>query len=137
MTDTQINPSGRPSNAKGSDLDSMKSRSLHEIAKFDAKMVNKLPQLYAMLEDIAFGTGTLGKEASITNRKSSIETLIGRGELYAKGEGMAQEAMVPVDEGEGIVEEVLETKKVSNGDPVLSFADKVALHKKRQAEKEG
>ena len=133
----KVTPSaGRPSNAVPTDLESLKTRSLHEIAKFDAKMVNKLPKLYSMLEDIAFGTGELGKQASITNRKSSIETLIVRGELYAKGEGMAQEAYLSLDGEDGQVEETtVETKLVSNGEPALSFAEKKALWDAKKADK--
>ena len=139
MANETLKGRGRPENAKFSDLDSLKVRSLHEIAKFDAKMVNKLPQLYSLLEEIAFGTGKLGKQASVTNRKSSIETLIIRGELYAKGEGAAQEAVNSMEGEDKVVEEEqpAESKQVSNGEPVLSYADKVAQFKKKQAEKEG
>lgn len=138
MANETIRERGRPENAKFSDLDSLKARSLHEIAKFDAKMVNKLPQLYAMLEEIAFATGRF-KNASVTNRKSSIETLITRGELYAKGEGAAQEAVNSMEGVDKVVEEDqhIESKKVSNGEPVLSYAEKVAEFKKKQADKEG
>ena len=61
--------------------------------------------------------------------------MIVRGEAYATKEAPLlnmREEDEPITE-----EEVVETelKSVSNGQPVLSFADKVALHKQKQAEK--
>ena len=133
------NSAGRPKDAKASEIETLKTKSLHEIKKFDAKMINKLPKLYSMLEDIAFGTGNLGKNASITNRKSSIETLIARAELYAKEEGMAQEAMNNTEKPEEeIVEEQTSEKQVANGSTVVSemtFAERKAEFKRLQAEK--
>ncbi len=132
MADNTTKSSGRPSNATANDILSLKTRSLHEISKFDAKMVNKLADLYSMLADIAFAKGEF-KEASMTNRKSCIETLITRAEGYSKDEGLAQEAHKTLEtEDNSVVDntpvEEEETKQVANGSPVveLSFQEKKA-----------
>ena len=136
-----VRNSGRPSNAAANDLTSLKTRSLHEIAKFDAKMVNKLADLYGMLEDIAFAKGDF-KDASMTNRKSCIETLISRAEGYAKDEGIAQEGYntITPESETGVKEDTQQkTKQVANGAPVveLSFQEKKAQWEAKKAAEQG
>jgi len=129
------NKAGRKSNAEAKDLQSLIAKAEWEMRRNDAACCNDLPTLYKLQRDIALGLNELGKAASITNRKSAIENMIVRGEAYATKE--APLLNVREDEEPSTEEEVVETetKQVGNGEPVLSFADKVALHKKKQAEK--
>lgn len=131
-------PAGRPANCVYSDLDSLKTRSLHEISKFDAKVVNNLGKLYALYEDMAFAKGDF-KNATPQVRRGAIEALILRGELYAKEEGMAQEAVNSILGSEDLEEEeFIEEKKVANGGTVVSemtFSEKKEEFRRKQEEK--
>ena len=123
---TKVVKAGRPENCKGSDIDSIKKRACHEMAKFDAKLVNKMEKLYTMLEKIAFAEGEF-KDASIQCRKTAIQDLIARGEVYTSNEAVLQNMVdevpkedLPVEEGQ---------KQVSGGDVVV----KGTLEEKREA----
>lgn len=124
---------GRKSNAEAKDLQSLITKSEWEMRKNDALCCNDLAKLYALQREIAFGVGALGKQASVTNRKSAIENMIVRGEAYATGEA----PLLNIQEGEPQPEEefVTETKQVSNGEPVMSFADKKKAWQDKQADK--
>jgi len=129
------NKAGRKSNAEAKDLQSMIDKSEWEVRKFGATCCNDLAALYAMQRNMAFGIGTIGKNCSASNRKTSIDQMIERGESFAHGTNELL-ATKPVEE-DAYIEEVVEaeTKKVGNGgDVVLSYAEKVALHRKKQAE---
>lgn len=126
---------GRKKNAEAKDLQSIITKSEWEMRKNDAQCANELPRLYELQREIAYGIGDLGKKASVTNRKSAIENMIVRGESYATGEApLLNEDKTP--EGRSAEEEIVaETKQVANGGVVLSYAEKLALHKQKQAEK--
>jgi len=114
---------GRPESA-GMSADSIKNKINHELTKANRNAANNLGKYFAVLESYAMGKG------SDTNTVSSCKFFIEMAQTYIEEQAAIQEEDADMEE---VVE--TETKSVSNGEPVLSFADKVALHKKKQAEK--
>ena len=113
------NNAGRPAHA-GMSSDSIKNKIQHELTKASRNSANNLGKYFAKLEEYALGAG------SDTNTISSCKFFIEMAQNYLEEQ---------VEEGDVEQEEVLETKKVANGGEVLSYADKVALHKKKQSDK--
>ncbi len=78
MTEKKSN-AGRKANANAKDILTLVEKAHYEILKADAVLVNDLPELLELRRSIALGYGALGKAASITNRKSAIDSCIERG----------------------------------------------------------
>ncbi len=108
---------GRPENCDFNDIDSLKTRAIHEMSKFDAKLINKMDKLYKMLEEIAFAEGEFTK-ASIQCRKTAIQDLIARGELYTSDEAVLQNQTPKEEEESDDVSSLEDTvvKAVSGSD---------------------
>ena len=126
MKKKSIRSAGRPANA-GMSVDTIVDKIEWEFTKASKNSANNLGKYFAVLEEYA-----LGVKGSETNQVSSCKLFIKMAEDYLKENGEGAE-----NSEDTLQEEVAEaeTKQVGNGEPVLSFADKVALHKKKQAEK--
>ena len=132
----KITGAGRRPNAEAKDLQSLISKAEWEMLKYDATCCNDLKALYDLQRDLAFGTGELGKNASVTNRKTAISEMISRGESYALGEA----PMLHMEKDEDLEDAISdnakeEARQVANGSPVMSFEQKREQFMKLQAEK--
>jgi hypothetical protein len=132
---TQKNNAGRKANATAKDLNTLIEKAEYEMKKCHAQNINDLPELYDLRRQIAMGYGPLGKAASITNRKSAIDSCIEMAEKYAIGDAelLNKGEKAPSEE----TPEPTEVKQVSGGDVVDdSFAAKKAAWAKKKAEAE-
>lgn len=121
-TKKSIRKAGRPENA-GMAAETIKNKIEWELSKAHKNAANNLGKYFSQLDEYAMGKG------SDQNTVSACNFFIKMAQDYIK------ENPEDLEEIEQNIEEVQETKKVANGETVLSYADKVALHKQRQAEK--